>query len=354
MFTRVVLPILAGIGLLLGLIAVVISRVQPPTPPIPIPPPQSPYEHYISAAGMVEASSHNISIGSPFVDVIAELFVEPGDFVTQGTPLFRLFDVTQEARVAESEAKLETAESKYQRLLDLPRAEDVSILEAKLEERKAFYLNQLSKFELIENLDNPRAVSRDERNQRRFGAMQARFSLREAQESLAKALAGTWIDDLNISRAVVKEAKENVAIEKALLDRRTVRAPFSGTVLRINRFPGELVTTETLEENPVMLFGVIDPLFVRVDVDEEEIWRIIKGAPGKGFVRGNRTINVDLEFVRIDPYLIPKRALNGTSAELVDTRVLQVLYRFKRDEKPIYPGQLLDIFLKATPSMEAP
>ncbi|MCP5469609.1 MAG: hypothetical protein H7A36_03795 [Chlamydiales bacterium] len=140
---------------------------------------------------------------------------------------------------------------------------------------------------------------------------------------------------------------------QAQLNKSTIRAPFSGVVMRVNRFPGELVAAEN-SDDPIILFGVIDPLYVRVDVDEEEIWRIEKGAPGVGFVRGNRTIFAPLKFVRIEPFLVPKRALNGTSSELVDTRVLQVIYEFKRDHLPIYPGQLLDVYLEAKPSMEVP
>ncbi len=353
MFTRIGLPILAGIGLLLGIVAVVISHISPPTPPIPIPPPTPPFDHYISASGTVEASSRDIRIGSAITEVMEELFVQPGDLVEKGAPLFRIHNNGAKARVEQARAALAVSQAQYQRLLDLPRPEDLSILESKLEIQKSFYLNELSKFELIENLDNPRAVSRDEQNQRRYGAMQARFTLREAQEELTKALAGAWIDDLNIAKGEVQEMKEALAIEEAYYNKTTVYAPFTGTVLRINTYPGELVTTEQLD-NPTMIFGVIDPLNVRVDIDEEEIWRIEKGAPGVAYVRGMRSAHVPLKFIRIEPYLIAKQNLSGAATELVDTRVLQVLYEFDRDEMPIYPGQILDVFLKAKPSMETP
>ena len=351
MFTKIILPVLAGIGLLLGLVAVVISRLEPPTPVIPIPPPISPYKHYVSAAGMVEASSHNISIGSSVTQVMDQLLVEPGDFVPKGTPLFTLRSNAVKAQLQVAQEALAVAQAKYQRLLDYPDPRDVDIMEATLESKKANYLNQLSKFELIENLDNPRAVSRDEQNQRRFGAIEARYALKEVQEELAKMLSGVWVADLEVARAEVKEAKANVTEAQRVLDKYTINAPFSGTVLRVNRFPGELVVSDYYQEEPIILFGVIDPLYVRVDIDEEEIWRIERGKPGTGFVRGNRKLSVPLEFVRIDPYLVPKRALNGTSTELVDTRVLQVLYKFDRGDLPIYPGQLLDVYVEAKPNM---
>ena len=302
---------------------------------------------------MVEASSHDISIGSSITEVMQELLVAPGDYVEKGAILFKMKCSVGAAQIEVAKEAVEVAQKKYQRLLDLPDPRDIPILEAKLEKKKANYLNQLAKFELIENLDNPRAVSRDEKNQRRFGAREARFSLKEAQEDLSKMLAGAWVADLEVARAELKEAKAKLVEVERRFNKSIVRAPFSGTVMRVNRYPGELVVATHCEHEPTILFGVLDPLLVRVDVDEEEIWRILHGAPGIGYVRGNRTLSVPLKFERIDPYVVPKRALNGISTELVDTRVLQITYKFDRGDLPIYPGQLLNIYLEAKPMREA-
>jgi HlyD family secretion protein len=39
---------------------------------------------------------------------------------------------------------------------------------------------------------------------------------------------------------------------------------------------------------------------------------------------------------------MPKRSLTGDSTERVDTRVLQVVYRFKPDRLPIHVGQQME------------
>jgi HlyD family secretion protein len=54
-----------------------------------------------------------------------------------------------------------------------------------------------------------------------------------------------------------------------------------------------------------------------------------------------------MKFVRLEPYIIPKRSFTGDTIERVDTRVLQVLYEFEKGDLPIYPGQVLDIFIEA-------
>jgi hypothetical protein len=57
-----------------------------------------------------------------------------------------------------------------------------------------------------------------------------------------------------------------------------------------------------------------------------------------------------LKFVRVEPYVIPKKSLTGDSTERVDTRVLQVLYSFNRGALPVYVGQQMDVFIEAPPA----
>jgi hypothetical protein len=87
-----------------------------------------------------------------------------------------------------------------------------------------------------------------------------------------------------------------------------------------------------------------------VDVDENDAWRVREDANATGYVRGNRDINTGLRFVRIEPYVVPKRSLTGDSTERVDTRVLQVLYAFDGGTLPIYVGQQMDVFVDAPPA----
>lgn len=59
------------------------------------------------------------------------------------------------------------------------------------------------------------------------------------------------------------------------------------------------------------------------------------------------SITTPLEFVRFEPFVVPKRSLTGDSTERVDTRVLQVIYRVERDDIPLFVGQQLDVFIEA-------
>jgi HlyD family secretion protein len=61
-------------------------------------------------------------------------------------------------------------------------------------------------------------------------------------------------------------------------------------------------------------------------------------------VRGTET-KVPLEFVRVQPYVSPKIELSNERLEQVDLRVLPVIFRFQKQDAPVYPGQLVDVFI---------
>ena len=57
---------------------------------------------------------------------------------------------------------------------------------------------------------------------------------------------------------------------------------------------------------------------------------------------------IPLEFVRAQPYVSPKIELSNPRTERVDLRVLPVVFRFKRStEVELYPGQLVDVYVRA-------
>jgi hypothetical protein len=101
-------------------------------------------------------------------------------------------------------------------------------------------------------------------------------------------------------------------------------------------------------QQPLILLGSITPMNVRVDVDENDAWRVHAGAAATAYLRGNKDINVPLTFVRFEPYVIPKASLTGESKERVDTRVLQVIFSFDAGDLPIAVGQQMDVFIDGT------
>jgi HlyD family secretion protein len=64
-------------------------------------------------------------------------------------------------------------------------------------------------------------------------------------------------------------------------------------------------------------------------------------------LRGSANVEMPLTFVRVEPYLVPKKSLTGEGTERIDTRVLRVIYALGPETKGIYVGQQLDVFIEA-------
>lgn len=297
---KYVLPGLALFGLLFALFMVFYGARTPPVPPIEFPPPSPPYKHYVAGAGIVEAASEDIKIGTPFNEIVTDVFVKVGDKVKKNTPLFQLNIETLTAKLEEAKKQRDVAKSRYE--------------DAKTE------------FSLYQSLKDKRAVSENELNKRYYSVETALNELKEAEAS--------------------------IEVTASKIDRSTIRAPLDGQVLQVNIHVGESADVNPFDNEPHMLFGQTDPLHIRVDIDEDDAWRVKAGAPAIAYVRGNSSISAPLEFLYIEPFIVPKEALTGDNTERVDTRVLQVLYSFDRGNLPIYPGQIMDIYIKGLPANE--
>jgi multidrug efflux pump subunit AcrA (membrane-fusion protein) len=150
--------------------------------------------------------------------------------------------------------------------------------------------------------------------------------------------------ELALREAGVQLAAARLERFVAELDRFTVRAPVSGIILRVKVRPGELAVAAPSPE-PLILMGAAPPYYVRVDVDEKDSVRLRPGARAVASIRGDARRRFPLRFVRIEPYVTPKRNLTGETTERTDTRVLQILYALPADA-PVFPGQQMDVFIE--------
>ncbi len=307
---RLILP---SIGVLAALGASYsVARTQPhrqPTQP-PAPPPVSDFPSTVAAVGLVEASTENISIGTPLSGVVARVFVTAGQAVKAGDPLFEL-DLRQlRAELAVRRQAVAVARAR------------AAVAAARLDDVK----RQLA---FAEQVKDRRAISEEEVSRRRSATETAAAELQEARAQLAAA-----------------ESQEAAALVE--IERSTVRAPIEAEVLQVKLRVGEFAAAAQ-EQTPLILLGRSKPLHVRVDVDEHEGWRVRPGAAASGHMRGNADLKTPLRFVRFEPFVVPKRSLTGDSTERVDTRVLQVIYRVERDDLPLFVGQQVDVFIDAQP-----
>jgi multidrug resistance efflux pump len=162
---------------------------------------------------------------------------------------------------------------------------------------------------------------------------------------LALLKAGAWQHDLAVAQSAVDQARAQVEQTRTELDRLTIRARRDARILQVDIHPGEFVTAFGTQS--LIVLGNIRELHVRVDIDENDIPRFREGAAAVAMLKGHSDVRIPLQFVRVEPYVIPKRSLTGENVERVDTRVLQVIYAVQTSEQKLYVGQQLDVFIEA-------
>jgi multidrug resistance efflux pump len=350
MIRKYLLPLIAVLGVVLAIYVVHASNKPVPASQPVAQPAAAPFKSYIAGAGIVEAQSENINIGTGQGGTVIGVFVKVGDKVTKGQPLFQIRNFTQKAELESAKAALLLAQAKLKKLEESPRPEELHPLEAKVRESQSNLSDATKQLELWESIydKDKRAVSEDDLVRRRFAVSTASAKLEQAKADLALTKAGAWKPDLEVARAEVESARAQVQIAQAELDRLTVKAPTNGSILQVKIHEGEYATAG-VTQTPLIVMGDIDTLVVRVDIDENDAWRFKPGAPAVAFIRGNRDLSTDVTFTRVEPYVVPKKSLTGESTERVDTRVLQALYSFPRNALNVYVGQQMDVFIQAAP-----
>lgn len=283
---------LAVLGILAGLIAAYLFSVQRKAQPPVFKPISSPYDSAIYANGIIESdqpSGENINIYPEVSGPILQVLAKEGQQVAAGTPLFKIDDSLQKANVELATANLKAAQDQY-------------------EKRRAAY-----------DID-PKSISKD--------------VLDNAEDAVNQATAA-------------------LKVASTLLEKYSVQAPINGVVLVVNATAGSYVSSQGNYDTYTQLFAPLvvmgtsqDTMDVRCYVDEILVSRLPSAwhIQAQMSIRGT-DVKIPLEFVRIQPYVSPKIELSNERQEQVDLRVLPVIFRFQKQDAPVYPGQLVDVYI---------
>ena len=288
---------------------------KPPPPPPAAEPSRSPYPSAVAATGMIESTRENVKVATLKAGLVQKIFVEVGSKVKKDDPLFQIDDRESRARLATAEAQVAT-------------------LKANLVSEKVALADADDQFQRVTRLQKQDIASDEER-------IRKQFAVESAKARIEKILA-----DIRTSEAQVAQAKVDLEVL-------TVRASRDGTILQVNIRTGEHASLTPNE--PLMILGDTDTLQIRADVDEQNAPLVEANQPAVAFLKGDTTKPMPLRFIRIEPYVVPKRSLTGDSAERVDTRVLQIIFQMDRPTTPIYVGQQVDVFIqRSQPGRSAP
>jgi HlyD family secretion protein len=265
----------------------------------------------VAGSGVIEPSSEITDVGTNVSGIVTEVYVEIGQRVSKGAPLFAVD--SRQVRAALREAETGIAEAR-----------------ARIEEARTNMATAQRQLALYRGVDDSRAVSRSE--------------VISAEGALADARAR-----LNAAQAQLSAAQARRASASTELARHTVYAPISGEILDVEIRAGEFASAGGQGGNnapPYMQIGQTQPLYVRIDIDENEAARIKTGEAAVISPRGNAGRRLAVNFVRIEPQIVPKRSLTNSASERVDVRVMQLIYALPAEADGFRVGQQVDAFVR--------
>ena len=353
--------ILSAVGLILAVLSAYVFSVQPKPPPPVFTPTANPYGRGIYCEGMIEseqAQGVNINIYPEVPGVVTRVFVNEGQSVRQGDALLSIDDSVQRATSEQLRAQSEAALAMLNELKAQPRPETLAVAGAQVDNAAASLRtarDQLEKQRRSYDMD-PKSVSRNDLDNAANTERVAATNLDVVRRQYELIKAGAWRYDIENQERTYTALSKAYLASAALLAKYTLRAPADGIVMTLPASPGSYVSaqgaynTYTQGFDPLIVMGRPQKrLQVRAYIDEILINELPDRSNIKAqmFIRGTSE-QLPLTFVRIQPYITPKIELSDQRQELVDVRVLPVIFRFDNPGSlHLYPGQLVDVYVSA-------
>jgi HlyD family secretion protein len=345
-------------GVLAGLLAAYLfGRERHAQPPV-FAPVASPYPTAIYANGIVESdqgSGINVNTYPEISGPVTKVLVHEGQLISAGTVLVTIDSSVQQATTEQAKAQADAALAVLNELKAQPRHEVLEIAKSQVvlaESNLKVARDQYDKRRASYDAD-PHSISKDVLDTAANAVAQAEAATGVARDQYELTRVGTWSYDIATQQKQYEALKKAYDSARALLAKYEVTTQSEGIVLAVNATAGSYVSpqgsfnTYTQAQEPLVVLGARqDYLAVRCFIDEILVSRL----PTSGHIRAQMSlrgtdIKVPLEFVRIQPYVTPKIELSNQRQERVDLRVLPVIFRFRKQDAVVYPGQLVDVFI---------
>jgi HlyD family secretion protein len=277
----------------------------------------------LASPGRVEGQSETISLGAAADGVVKAVLVTDGQRVTEGTILAVLGCDDLKAEIDRARAEAESAQQSRVRVLRGHRQEEREAAAQNTAAAQAI-LNQLQDhFHRMETLYQREVIARDlfDQAKRDYEVALANYQNARDEENLVEA--GPLPEEKSRADADVTAAEKAVSVATEKLQKCTIRAPISGTVLKIMARVGEPYST--LVPHPLFSFADDSTRRVRAEVDEWDIGKVklgqrtivsADGFPGRRF---------DGRVIELAHVMGRKSVLSGDPAEKADRDILEVI-----------------------------
>ena len=225
----------------------------------------------IRVSGNIEVTDVDVSFKIP--GRLLQRSVDEGMSVSAGQPVARLDSADLEREAGMKEAELQAAAAVLQELVAGSRPQEIARARAAVAAVQAEAERFSGDFERAKALHARDVISRQEFERTRAAYEVADERRKEATESLHLVEEGPRREQIEQSRARVRQVKEAVELARTRLSYATIASPLAGMVLSKNAEPGDYVAPGT----PVVTVGSLKDPWLRAYIEETDLGRVKVG-----------------------------------------------------------------------------
>ena len=226
----------------------------------------------LASPGRVEGLTEIINVGAGADGVLIDVQVREGQRVKAGDVLALLDCRDLEVELQVARAAVESARQARNRLLRGSREEERLVAADETTSAESVLKQARSQYKRRAQLFDAGVISAEVRETARRDFEVAEAAHRAAVDREKLVNAPPLPEEIAGADAEVKAAEGRVNLLIARIEKRTVRAPISGTVLKRYLKSGE--TFNSFNSQPILSLADISRLRVRAEVDERDLGRI--------------------------------------------------------------------------------
>jgi HlyD family secretion protein len=283
----------------------------------------------VIASGTLRAKRQS-PIGSEVTGAVESVSVDDGDRVAAGDILIQLWAEDSKRRLEQSRQAMETAEAELALVRRGATAEELARGEAELARAAAARLQAEREYGRLRALFDDRVVAQADLDLAASTRDQALAAEAAARESLADLRAQPRPEDLQLAEARLREAEAAVLVAEQDVERRTIRAPMPGLVLRRAVEPGQSVTPG----GALLQLADLGVTEIYVETDENNLDRLRVGQQATVITPAFRDQPFSASLIQIGPEVDSGRGVVGL--------------RFTPDRLPDYarPDMTVDVSIE--------
>ena len=223
----------------------------------------------ISTNGRVEPVDYN-ELHAEIGGLVKRVLVSAGSSVTRGQTILELSQPGLEDELHAAEAREAQAQAAVDGLSTGGNSAELAEMDANLSRLRTQRETAQKRMESIERLVQRQAATALEREEAAAGIRDLDAQM---QTITARRSALVSKSDVSAAEARLREARAGVALVRTRMEQGAIRAPIAGTVYSLPVRAGAYLA----QGGPVASIGTLDPVRVRVYVDEPELGRVKPG-----------------------------------------------------------------------------